>query len=78
MSNIEIVCLNACFCRFLKLSGVKNDKCTVKDRRNTNVYVNEGYFIEKIDFFFLKVYTFFERGIFKNTEVLKKHGILKM
>ena len=67
MSNIEIVCLNACFCRFLKLSGVKNDKCTVKDRRNTNVYVNEGYFIEKIDFFFFEKYILFSNGEFLKT-----------
>ena len=52
MSNIEIVRLNACFEGFLKLSGVKNDKCTIKDRKNPYVYVYEAYFIEKIDFFF--------------------------
>ena len=65
MSNIEIVRLNACFEGFLKLSGVKNDKCTIKDRKNPYVYVYKAYFIEKIDFFFfLKSIYFFERGIF--------------
>ena len=47
MSNIEIVRLNACF---LKLNGVKNVKCTLKDRRNPHVYVYEAYFIEKSTF----------------------------
>ena len=60
-----------------EVKWVKNDKCTIKHRRNTNVYVYEAYFIEKIDFF-EKYILFFERGIFKNTEFLKKHGILKM
>ena len=50
MSNIEIVRLNACFEGFLKLSGVKNVKCTLKDRRNPHVYVYEAYFIEKSTF----------------------------
>ena len=77
MSNVEIVCLNACFCRFLKLREVKNDKCTIKDRRNTNVYVHEGYFIEKIDFF--QKYILFSNGEYlKPRNFLKKHGILKM
>ena len=57
MSNIEIVRLNACFLKVFEVKWVKNDKCTIKDRRNPNVYVHEGYFIEKIDFF-QKVYTF--------------------
>ena len=73
MSNIEIVRLNACFfAGFLKLSGVKNVKCTIKDRRNTNVYVHEAYFIEKIDFFQKYILFFFERGIFKNTEFFER------
>ena len=72
MSNIEIVRLNACFLQVFEVKWVKNDKCTIKDRRNPNVY--EAYFIEKIDFF-KSIYFFFERGIFKNTEFLKKHGI---
>ena len=50
MSNIKLVRLNAYFEGFLKLSGVKNDKCTLKDRRNPHAYVYEAYFIEKIDF----------------------------
>ena len=62
MSNIEIVCLNAYFCRFLTLNGVKNDKCTIKDRRNPYVYVHEGYFIENIDFF--QKYILFRTGNF--------------
>ena len=71
MSNIEIVRLKRLFFEgFLKLSGVKNDKCTIKDRRNPNVYVHEGYFIEKIDFF-QKVYTF------SNEEFLKTRNFLK-
>ena len=57
MLNIEIVRLNACFLKVFEVKWVKNDKCTIKDRRNPNVYVHEGYFIEKIDFF-QKVYTF--------------------
>ena len=81
MSNIEIVRLNACFEGFLKLSGVKNDKCTIKDRKNPYVYVHEGYFIEKIDFFkgksfFQKVYTFSNGEFLKTRKFLKKHGIL--
>ena len=70
MSNVEIVRLNACFLKVFEVKWVKNDKCTIKDRRNTNVYVHEGYFIENGDFF-QKVYTFFERRIFKTTEFLK-------
>ena len=74
MSNVEIVRLNACFLQDLKLCGVKNVKCTIKDRRNTNVYVYEAYFIEKG--VILKSTYFFERGIFENTEFFEKHGIL--
>ena len=51
MSNIKLVRLNACFfAGFLKLNGVKNVKCTLKDRRNPHVYVYEAYFIEKWTF----------------------------
>ena len=50
MSNIKLVRLNACFEGFLKLSGAKNNKCTIKDRRNPHIYDYEAYFIEKIEF----------------------------
>ena len=66
---------------FLKLSGVKNVKCTIKDKGNPYVYVYEAYFIEKMNFNENPVLFMngrgFERGIFKNTEVLKKHGIFE-
>ena len=58
MSNVEIVRLNACFLKVFEVKWVKNDKCTIKDRRNTNVYVHEGYFIEKGDFFSKSIYFF--------------------
>ena len=74
MSNIEIVRLNACFLQVFEVKWVKNNKCTIKDRRNPNVYVYEAYFVEKGDF--LKSTYFFERGIFENTEFFEKHGIL--
>ena len=80
------------FWRFLKLNGVKNDKCTIKDRKNPYVYVHERGIFKNTEFFektrdfknVMKRPVFFskdrslERGIFKNTEFLKKHGILKM
>ena len=62
MSNIEIVRLNACFLQAFEVKWVKNNKCTIKARRNTNVYVYEAYFIEKG--VILKSTYFFERGIF--------------
>ena len=62
MSNIEIVCLNAYFLQVFDVKWVKNDKCTIKDRRNPYVYVHEGYFIENIDFF--QKYILFRTGNF--------------
>ena len=50
MWNIEIVCLNACFLQVFEVKWGKNVKCTIKDRRNTNVYIYEAYFIEKSTF----------------------------
>ena len=92
MSNIEIVCLNACFLEVFEVEWVKNDKCTMKDRKNPYVYVHERGIFKNTEFFektrdfknVMKRPVFFskdrslERGIFKNTEFLKKHGILKM
>ena len=74
MSNIEIVRLNACFLEVFEVKWVKNNKCTIKDRKNPNVYVYEAYFIEKG--VILKSTYFFERKIFESAEVFEKHGIL--
>ena len=70
MSNIEIVRLNACFLQVFEVKWVKNNKCTIKDRRKPNVYVYEAYFIEKGDF--LKSTCFFSNG-----EFLKTRNFLK-
>ena len=69
MSNIEIVRLNACFFQIFEVKRVKNDKCTIKDRGNPNVYVYEAYFVEKG--VILKSTYFFDRGIFKTGNFLK-------
>ena len=77
MSNIEIVRLKACFLQDFEVKWVKNDKCTIKDKRKPNVYVYEAYFVSKGDFF--QKYILFRTGNFfflKNTEFFKKEGIL--
>ena len=92
MSNIEIVCLNACFLEVFEVEWVKNDKCTMKDRKNPYVYVHERGIFKNTEFFektrdfknVMKRPVFFskdrslERGIFKNTEFLKKHRSLRV
>ena len=76
MSNIEIVRLNACFLQDFEVEGVKNDKCTIKDRGKPNVYVYEAYFIEKRRLFFKSTCFLKKRGIFlKRAEFFKKEGI---
>ena len=62
MSNIEIVRLKACFLQDFEVKWVKNDKCTIKDKRKPNVYVYEAYFVSKGDFF--QKYILFRTGNF--------------